>query len=244
MKELYSFVVNQRKEVEVSKETEAGTLISKEIQNVPVNVILKKPSRKEVEEADTVWAVEFSDAVKKGIVTKAMLAKYYNDAGGFISKKESEEYLEMLERSSSLQSEYKLAQLKTNPDEEKLKDISLRLTEFFYKIQQFESRQSQIFDQTAEVRARNKTIQWLVINLTHTEVDEAYHPFFSGQKQEAREDFYYNVLEGDDVFALQIVEKAALFLTFWYMGRATSKEDFATLEKELEAADEGVEEKL
>lgn len=236
MKELYSFKVNKKQEVEIVTETDAGKLISKETQSVPIDIFLKKPSRRELEQIDDVWAIEFSESVKKGILTKTMLAKAYDDSGGFISKKEGEDYLTLIERSAKLHSEYKLLQLKSEVDEEKVKEATKELSELFYRIQVFESKQSEIFEQCAEVRARNKAIQWMVTNLTFYKKGLEFVPFFVGDKQDDKQDSYYEVLEGDDLFSNQVIERAAIFLTFWYMGRATKPEDFKSLDDELQGS--------
>jgi len=48
----------------------------------PVRVILKEPNRRQIEEADMEYSIEMSQCVKRGILTKAMLAKKYSDTGG------------------------------------------------------------------------------------------------------------------------------------------------------------------
>ena len=49
---------------------------------MPVPIKIKRPSRRELEEAELEYSVEMSRCVKKGILTKAMLYKKYSDTGG------------------------------------------------------------------------------------------------------------------------------------------------------------------
>jgi len=84
LKQLYSFSIEDTKEVEektkekrknkdgTEKEVEVTQKVKKEI---PFEFILKEPTRRELEEADMEYSIEMSRCIKKGILTKAMLAK-------------------------------------------------------------------------------------------------------------------------------------------------------------------------
>ena len=239
MNELYSFYISKEKEIEKTEETPDGKLTKKVKESIPVKLILKKPSRLEMERAEEVYAVEWSESVKKGILTKPMLARVYSDSGGFFSKEESGVYIALLESFGQKDLEYKKIGLVSNPDEDtekRKKNLQDELSSIVVKIQNFENQQSQIFDQTAEVRARNKTIQWLVLNLTYTlEDSEDPKPFFKGKNDDEKQESYYLMLEGGDDFDIKVVDKSALTFSFWYMGKASSKEDFEFLDKQIES---------
>ena len=86
-KELYSFTVKDTQEIQEKtkekrknekgeeEEVEVTKTVEKEI---PVKFILKDPSRRELEEADMEYSIEMSRCIKKGVLTKAMLAKKYS----------------------------------------------------------------------------------------------------------------------------------------------------------------------
>ena len=76
-KHIYAFTVNKQEEVEqeVTKKTEDGEEVvvkKKGIDSVPYRVIIKKPSRRQIEEAEMEYSIEISNCVKKGILTKAL----------------------------------------------------------------------------------------------------------------------------------------------------------------------------
>ena len=83
-KKLYSFSIEDTKEVEektkekrknkdgTQKEVEVTQKVKKEI---PFKFVLKEPTRRELEEADMEYSIEMSRCIKKGVLTKAMLAK-------------------------------------------------------------------------------------------------------------------------------------------------------------------------
>ena len=80
-KELYSFGLEEEKEVEKThtrknKKTGEETTVTKRVkEKVPVQVRIKRPSRRQLEDAELEYSVEMSRCVKKGILTKAMLYK-------------------------------------------------------------------------------------------------------------------------------------------------------------------------
>ena len=82
-KELYSFTVDEEVEVEKKttkkdKKTGEETTITKKVkEKVPVVVKIKRPSRRQLEEAELEYSVEMSRCVKKGILTKA-LGSFFN----------------------------------------------------------------------------------------------------------------------------------------------------------------------
>ena len=52
-------------------------------------MILKEPNRRQIEEADMEYSIEMSQCVKRGILTKAMLAKKYSDSGGLLAEQDA-----------------------------------------------------------------------------------------------------------------------------------------------------------
>ena len=97
-RELYTFSLDQEKEVEKShtrknKKTGEETTVTKKVtEKVPVQVRIKRPSRRELEDAELEYSVEMSRCVKKGILTKAMLYKKYSDTGGVWSEEDEKDY--------------------------------------------------------------------------------------------------------------------------------------------------------
>ena len=99
MKEIYSFSVDLEtkttQEVEkVITDKETGkkekVKVEEEITSTePIRVILKEPNRRQVEEADMEYSIEMSQCVKRGILTKAMLANKYTDTGGLIAQEDA-----------------------------------------------------------------------------------------------------------------------------------------------------------
>jgi len=113
MKEIYSFTVELEKEVEkavektiIDKETgeEKKVSVNEKIkEKEPVRIILKEPNRRQIEEADMEFSIEMSQCVKRGILTKAMLAKKYSDSGGLLAEEDAKNLSSKYSEISKLQ---------------------------------------------------------------------------------------------------------------------------------------------
>ena len=128
LKQIYSFIINDVREVvEKTKEkrknedgTEEEVEVSKTVKKpVPFEFILKDPSRRELEEADMEFSIEMSRCIKKGILTKAMLAKKYSDTGGLLSEGDANRLVELYAELAELEADYAKRTIK-NRDSKKL----------------------------------------------------------------------------------------------------------------------------
>lgn len=236
MKELYNFNVNKLTEVEVKTETPDGVLIKKEQQDVPVKVILKSPSRMEKEAAASFEATEWSKAVRDGILTKQMLAKIYSDNGGVLSKEDIKKSTKLVEEYNSKIIEWQQAIIDKN-DDLKLENLKKEVGELYTQIQIIENEREELFRNSAETRAREKTIQWLILHLTYVEENGKPVPFFGTGDFDERLNKMYELSEEDNPFNKSVLEKSALYISFWYMGRLSAKEDFEYLNTELDKSE-------
>jgi len=72
-KELYSFGLDEEREIEKThtrknKKTGEKTTVTKKVkEQVPIQIKLKRPSRRELEEAELEYSVEMSRCVKRGL---------------------------------------------------------------------------------------------------------------------------------------------------------------------------------
>ena len=104
-KTIYQFTVKKEEEVEeestVNKknketgETEKVTTTKMVKKEVPYEILIFNPSRRQIEDADMEFSVEMSKCIKKGILTKAMLAKKYSDSGGLLSEDDSQNLMRL-----------------------------------------------------------------------------------------------------------------------------------------------------
>ncbi|MAH47104.1 hypothetical protein CMI37_14855 [Candidatus Pacearchaeota archaeon] len=270
MKWLYTFQVNRDIEVEetTEKKNDKGEEI-KETKTIkktrPVQVKIRKPSRRMFDDGELYYGVKLSEGIKAGLLTRAQLAKRYEDDGGSLSDSEkerySEVYLALFEKENQLQ-RYQL-NLEKMSDEEKKDKISallIEMSDLRRELQEFEASQSALFDQTAENRAKNKTIMWWVLQLANVEKTcgewKDYHWYnkelkgdekpeepdmealFIGEDLDQKLSKYDELEESEDLFWNETIKKLAYFISYWYSGQAETEEDFQRVEEFLTTQEE------
>lgn len=244
-KELYSFPLEREEEVEKEtsrKDKKTGDIIKKikkVKEKIPYAIRLKRPSRRELEEAELEYSVEMSKCVKKGILTRAMLFKKYSDTGGMYTDDESRDYSEIYRKLLTLQNEYvrmDSIDKPTDSQKEKLEKIKDDLAESKKKLVELESNMHSLFDHTADTKAQNKLLLWYTLMLTHIqgESDEAPVPYFKGDTFEEKTKDYYDKEDDSDEFYQEIVKKVTTILAFWFFNQASKPEEFNSLIEQME----------
>jgi hypothetical protein len=140
----------------------------------PVLIRLKKPGRKLFDEGELYYGVKLSEGIKAGLLTRALLAKRYQNDGGSMSEPEkerySELYLKLFEKENELQRlQVNLEKISDEEKKDKVTDLLIEMSDLRRDLQDFETSQSALFDQTAETRAKNKTIMWWILQLAQVE---------------------------------------------------------------------------
>lgn len=244
-KELYSFSVDREVEKEVSttkkdKKTGEEIKVTKKVKEVePLAIKLKKPSRRELEDAELEFSVEMSKCIKKGILTKAMLAKKYSDTGGLMSEDDATALIDNYKKIFELQSEYsrlEIVQNKTEKQTKRVEEIAGELQVVRRSVVETESNYQALFDHTADVKAQNRLILWYVVMLTYFQgtEDENPKPYFGAGDFEDKLEEYYKKEESDDSLYFLIAKKAATILAFWFFNQASDKDSFDDLMNRVE----------
>ena len=244
-KELYSFTVDEEKEVEkthtrTNKKTGEKTTVTKKVkEKTPVQVRVKRPSRRELEDAELEYSVEMSRCVKRGILTKAMLYKKYSDTGGVFSEDDAKDYGRLYKDILNLQNDYiriDSAEKKTAKQKEKLEKIKDDLASTKRQMIEVESTMQSLFDHTADVKAQNRLLLWYTLMLTYVqrEDDEDPTPYFNGDDFEEKIENYYLKEDEASEFYERVVKKVTTILAFWFFNQASSPEEFNDLIEKME----------
>jgi hypothetical protein len=236
MKELYSFEVNRKKMVEEVEDQGDGKKIVETVEKlVPVKVVLKNPSRIEKKILETFHHSVYSEAMKKGIVTRAMIKKAYNENGGVFSETQEKERQKLLKEYSELQSGIQLEEINAKEaknkkakeeHDKKAQELFQKFIEIHQALEKFRAEEEEIYANSAENLARDKTIEWLICNLVFLEEDGVQTSPFVGDTIEEKNDYYENLMDEEKDFYGELLEKASTVLSMWYVGRANTKEDF------------------
>ena len=126
------------------------------------------------------------------------------------------------------------AKKRTKNEEAKLTEALEASAELRQQLTDFEMAQSSLFEQTAENRARNKTILWWTLQLSHLQSEDGKEePVFTGENYDSKLDSYDALEESEDEFHEELLRKLVYYVSFWYVGKAQSQEEFEMLMKEL-----------
>ncbi len=241
-KMLYDFTSSIKKETDVEEKREENgqTVIvkSKKVTDVPVKIILYKPSRKQREEADLEKSSYFFYCTDRGLYSRQQLAKVYKDKGGDLSKEEAENYLILQTKLLSKLNEidkFRGRDYSALNDEEKL-DYNTKQAQFNTlrrELIDFETERSAIFENTADTKSFHRLINWFKMNLIYKEVDGKIEEFFKGSTFEEKMDNYDKLLEERDELLLKIDGRISAYVTFWYHAGPEKKEDFKVIDDEL-----------
>ena len=250
MKEIYSFSIDVERDVTETvtkkrKNKESGKMEEVSVEEtskkpVPMRVIVKEPNRKDLEEADIEYSIEMSKCIKRGILTKAMLAKKYSDTGGLLTEADAKVLTRRYSELGDLQNKY--TRLNSKPkkeksDEKKISDLLGEMASKRRDIVDMETSYSSLFNHTADSKAQSKVILWYLVNLSYYQENESDDilPFFNAEESIDKIDQYYDIDEnGHEVFDL-VKDKLSAILSFWYFSANATKEDFDSLNEDIDS---------
>lgn len=179
-----------------------------------------------------------SNCIKKGVLTKAMLAKKYSDCGGLLSEEDASFLTRKYTELGDIQNKY--SRLSSKPkknkqDENKLSNILGQIAEKRREIVDMETSYSSLFNHTADSKAQSKVILWYLVNLSYFQKGEGDTvPFFNAEEVEDKIEQYYEIDEnGHEVFDL-IKDKLSTILSFWYFSQGATQEDFDQLNNDID----------
>ena len=208
-KTLYQFTLDKEYEKTVestrkNKKTGEETITKRKKKvKEPIEVQIKRPNRRELEEAELEYSVEMSKCIKKGILTKAMLGKKYSDTGGLFSEEDSSDYAKLYKGALDLQNEYMrldTVDKRTEKQEARFEKVKEETAANRTKIIEFESNFQSLFDHTADVKAQNRVLLWYCLHLTYVydEEKDKFVQYFEGDDFEEKINNYYDLEESDD----------------------------------------------
>lgn len=253
-KYLYKFTVPKIEEVEVVENRKEGDqevkITKKEKKVVEKTYGILSPKRSMVEEGEMFYASKVSENIKLGILPTAILIRKFDADGGFLSDSELKYQNSLQEQSGDLnikllnisrEIEALKAELAKNHDDEKLKlknekeEILSTILDQYYEVQEeiTKIRQSveSFFEQSAEIKARNKTIIWWILNLSYNLNEEKEEQFFRGRSFEDKLKSLDDLEESEEEFVDYLIKKLSYLTSYWYSSRISKEEQFKEAEK-------------
>jgi hypothetical protein len=220
---IYKFTLekSEKKKVEVerkNKETgEVETVLQNKTVKTPFEFIIKKPTRRIIDEAEAQYAIELSKNIKKGIVTKDMLVKKYADTGGSLTEEEVKDMLRKVKKSNELANQIQLLSAtnkKENKEEiEKLEEELLSIRKDLIDV---EMSMQGVYEHTADSRAERSMLLWYTIQLARRIEDGEEKPFFDGIVYEDQLENLYEKDESSDEIEKEALSNFMLVVSYWF----------------------------
>ena len=248
MKTMFEFDIFQEKEIEkvdisTNEKGEEVKVTSKVKTTIPVKLAIKKPTRSLFDEAELFYGVRLSEGIKAGLLTRALLAKRFNNDGGVLSDEEQKEYNDLYLEFFNLQTEFQRLSIKeeairTEEEKKQIQNVIEKMNISRERLQRYEMAQANLFEQTAENRARNKTIMWWVLQLSLIQGDDKkFKELFQDGTYEDKLKRYDEIEESESGVEKIAIQKLLYLISFWYIGRAASQEEFEKLLNTLQGSE-------
>lgn len=208
----------------------------------PIKIVFRRPTRTQLEDGDMFYSVWLNKFIKMGLLTRSMLAKQHIDIGGTMDEEEkqfySQMYVKLFEKQMSLQRFAIVGQDEMTTEQmEKRERLIAEIGLIRKELTDFETVQASMFEHTADIKARNKTITWYLLHLTHYQYLEdetgGLTAMFPGDNYDEKYEAYKTKEDEDDEIFWNSVDKLSSIATIWYMSGVQQQEDFDTLLQEI-----------
>lgn len=198
----------------------------------PIKVAIIKADRKLFRSAEMFYAKALSNYLKEGLMPYSLVAKRYANDGGPLTDSEREHLKDLRAEAKRLEEEF--YSLGSSPENSKKKhEILMRINSINMEVSNIQNAYSDIFDSTAEIKARNDVIEWWVLHLLYADLDDkGYKCFFGDGSDEDR----IKVLEAyenrEDAFEIECIKKLSYLISFWFTAKnSVTKLDFEAMER-------------
>lgn len=235
-KEIYSFDVTIKNDGE---EEESGK---------DYRIVIKAPNRSESEEADLQYSIEISNLLKKGVLTRAMLLKKYDELTGGDQHRLKRHMEQIREKSREYHlASYDLGELLVRnkdkkrvakKDKDTIEELKLKVSGLKQEIVLLESEYSQLFEFTADSKASQKQILWYLAHLCFYSEDdsEGWQPLVPGENWEEKRNYLYDIEDAEESInplVEQSLGKCLAFISLWYHSVNPSLQDFEDLDQDI-----------
>lgn len=241
-KNIYSFDVFVPRSVTEEEVTqgEGGEEIvtrKKVEKKVPVNIVIREPGRRTIEDADNFYTKEVNRLMREGYLTRSMVGKLYEDGGGALSESRVKDLQNRFTEIPNFEKECQILDeaakvAKEKGDEEAEKDAVDKAKVVREKIaklhEEFTSIQSQLnslYEFTAETKALNAHIRWYMLFLTYVNDGGIEKPMFAGKDYKEKNESDYALSDAKDVVYELAQSKIAGVIAYWFFRKEVTKEE-------------------
>lgn len=206
-------------------------------QKIEVNFL--SPTKKQEEASEFHYSIKLSELLKKGIVTKQMLLKQYQDTGGVFSNDTFRELANLYKDTTEFKNEYQKIASDNNPDRlEKLDSLNSKFLDAMSRIFEIEKEHESLFRNCADTMASNYKFRYFMLNGTvlKRENENDFSPLFfvpadkmGNIRFEDQIELFYELEEKEDPAYEKIREMMLLVYTYYFYGYASDEEKMTEL---------------
>tara|TARA_R110000824_G_scaffold55069_28_gene151838 strand:- start:663 stop:1451 length:789 start_codon:yes stop_codon:yes gene_type:complete len=239
MKRIYEFTFDKEetvKEQSVEKKKDGVEVTTaKDVKKMTSHkFFLRRPTRAMTDEAELYYGVKLAEGIKAGLLTRALLEKRFENDGGVRSDDENKQYADVITKLQDFHKEQvKILEIdeekRTPTQKKKLKELEKEIKPVRRELRDLQLMEDNLYEETAESRARNKVILWWMLHLAYQDKEGKENSFFGDGDLDSRFDKYDEIDEGDDVFPIRVARKFAYYVSFWFVGRPNSQEEFQSM---------------
>ena len=207
--------------------------------------MLFRSGRKIYDAVDIFQAKIVSQYIKDGLMPMSLVAKRFGNDGGVLSQDEiahidnlDKRYLELQKQISEITADKakNLSPEKSKEEIEKQNALLIEMVELQTEIEQIKNSFATFYENTAEMKSRKKTIEWWILNLSLKKNDkDEYVLYFPQASFDEKYQEYINVLDGDNIFEKDVVNKFSYLISSWLnSGFILTSEQFKNLDENFE----------
>jgi hypothetical protein len=199
----------------------------------PIKIAIQKPNRKLYENAERFYAVQIADFIKAGLLPYSLVQKRYANDGGPLSEPEKEYLIKLKEEAAKLEHEYFTIVGEGKEFTDRRNELLIKINNINAEVSNIQNGYADIFENTAEMKARNKTIEWWVLNLSFIDEDgTGFKPLFGDGTHDDKLAKYDEFDEREDKFINECIRKLSYLISFWFAAKSNlSKIDFESMDR-------------
>ena len=236
MKRLYEFTLDKKekvtKKVQDTNKDGEEIMVEKTVEeNVPHKYFIRRPSRTMLDDAELYYGVQLAEGIRAGMITRPLLSKRYSNDGGIMNDIQQKALTETSEKIKKLYEEQEKIivideKKRTAAQKKKLKQLEKDAEPHLDILKRYNMAEESIYEDTAESRARNKTILWWMLNLSYEDVDGAENPFYGEGGINDKLEKYDEIDESQDLFLTQVAGEFMYNVSLWYFAKPKDQEEF------------------
>ena len=244
MKRLYEFTLDKKekvtKKVQDTNKDGEEIMVEKTVEeNVPHKYFLRRPSRAMLDDAELYYGVQLAEGIRAGMITRPLLSKRYSNDGGIMNDIQQKALTETSEKIKKLYAEQEKIivideKKRTAAQKKKLKQLEKDAEPLLDILKRYNMAEESIYEDTAESRARNKTILWWLLNLSYEEADSEEKPFFGDGDLETRLGKYDELDESQDEYLNSVVGEFMYNISLWYFAKPKDQQEFDKIKENMD----------